>query len=90
MAMKRWIVIIFVLSMGNLPTRVRKSRKIRKSSVTKRLLEDKQVKDNTNDGRNKDCFEFPKGKLGKGKKSKLSCLRKTLSFRKKRKVKISV
>ena len=88
--MKRWIIYIFVLGMGNLPTRVRKSKKIRESNVTKRLLEDKHGKDKNYSGRNEDCFEFPKGTFGKGKKSKLSFLRKTLSFRKRRKVNVSV
>ena len=90
MAMKRWIIYIFVLSMGNLPTRVRKSKKIRKSNVTKALLDDKQGKDKNNFGRNEDCVEFPKGTFGKGKKSKLTFLRKRLSFRKRRKVNVSV
>ena len=76
---------ILIFSMGNLPTCVGKSRKLRKSDFSRRILS-RQLEHNNNISQQEDICEFPRSKHGKSKKKKLALFRKTFSFRKRKKV----
>ena len=82
--MKRCVVYILIFSMGNLPTCVGKSRKLRKRNFSRVL--DGQVDSNNQFSQHEEILEFAGGKHHGKKKKKLNFFRKAFSFRKRKKV----